>query len=215
VNQGIQCRDCGTTVPADANFCGSCGAAVATGDSHWSGGETADDAVQTVSEATPDTRTRWHHSREARFIFGGVVAALLLTVVLALGSNDDSADADTKTADAEVVTETVDEGPPPEERCVDLWNGADAETARGMGSVYRSMGDAYVSVGFADDFPDKCMITVAYPSQDRVSQFIESGSTGGPLGPFGAPSTGNISDLPESTKDWNASMAENGTVTLD
>lgn len=75
------------------------------------------------------------------------------------------------------------------------------------------MGDAYVSVGFAADFPDKCLVTFAFPSTDDTLQFIESGGSS-PMGPFSVPTNGTVGGLPESTKDWNATLSEDGTLRL-
>lgn len=75
-------------------------------------------------------------------------------------------------------------------------------------------GDVYFAVGFNENFADKCLYTMA-TATGAVSQFSEVGS--GPQGPISIVTLGegSVNDLDEATKDWNASLASDGTLTLN
>jgi hypothetical protein len=127
---------------------------------------------------------------------------------------------DVANEDAAVVpTDRVseDDPEPPEERCVELWNGSanDGLSASVVGPYARNAGDVYVSVGFAADFPDRCLITVGVPSADRAIQYIEGG-VGFPESPYGVANVGegvdSVSQLPPSAKQWNAHALSDGSI---
>ena len=118
-----------------------------------------------------------------------------------------------------------------EQRCVDLWN-EDTDRAEGSrdspGELVKgpfitaggdgSPSDVYVAVGSAADFPDKCLITFAQSQRDLAWQFLETGSTEEPtLGHWGYPKTldGGVSALPDSAKDFNAGVDQDGRISLD
>lgn len=104
------------------------------------------------------------------------------------------------------------------QHCVTVWNGADNRFAS-MANSIAGGGDAYVSVGYSADFPDKCLITVAGATTSTAMQFTEAGGqtasavgSYAPVDPSGIP----VSQLDESTKQWNAKVIdEQGHIALD
>jgi hypothetical protein len=110
---------------------------------------------------------------------------------------------------------------PEEQRCVKLWNadtrknnlpGGYLDVAKGVGTAE----DLYVSVGFADDFPDKCLVTVVGSASRTALQVTETSEKGpAGLGHWNYPVSGSSSDVPESVKDFNATVNDRGMITLD
>lgn len=107
--------------------------------------------------------------------------------------------------------------PAAEQRCVDLWN---SSTGSSSGAQWLQMfsrtGDFYGSVGFAEDYPDKCLYTFSNPNSDMAVQFIEADPELTPGGaPTSGPQTGAPGDLPDSVKQWNVQVnSSDGTLTL-
>jgi type II secretory pathway pseudopilin PulG len=158
-------------------------------------------------------------------VLGAGAAAVVL---VASGGNDDGGSSERRAASADRSTDSDRtsqdraSGPPEEQRCVDLWNadtrennlpGGYVDTATGSVSSAR---DLYVSVGFADDFPDKCLVTVVGSATGTAIQFTET-SEAGPagLGHWSLPRTGNSSTVPQGAKDFNATVDDDGIITLD
>jgi hypothetical protein len=105
---------------------------------------------------------------------------------------------------------------PPEQRCIELWNGSSnaRQSAQVVGPYARNAGDVYVTVGFASDFPDRCLITVGVPSADRAIQYLEGGQSGFTESPYGVAnlSVDSVSQLPPSAKQWNARALSDGSI---
>ncbi|MGW3764265.1 hypothetical protein [Streptomyces sp. NPDC005131] len=105
--------------------------------------------------------------------------------------------------------------PDPLGSCIASWNKNNTNKAN-VGSVQTaaqtsSKPTAYVNVGASDMFPDRCMITVANPSTMIAEQFVQDGGSGWGVAPAWF---GQASQLDESVIDWNASMAQDGTITV-
>ena len=69
-----------------------------------------------------------------------------------------------------------------------------------------------MSVGYAADYQDKCLITVVVPEFHVASQFLQTGGES-PLGPFRQEQV-EPAALPASVKQWNATLGSEGTLTL-
>mgnify|MGYP003403384652 FL=1 len=151
---------------------------------------------------------------------GMIVAASALVVVIAIlsialsGDSGNSGTSGMTPGSEEAANPDVS----PEQRCVDLWNNDAGNASSGVNwaETLQRAGEMYVSVGFAADFPDKCLFTLAQPNYDTVTQFIESdpANTPGNVHTSGPSGGGSVSGLSEETKQWNATVAEDGTLTL-
>lgn len=73
---------------------------------------------------------------------------------------------------------------------------------------------SYVSVGAAADYPDTCLITLSLPDWDSAWLFFESDSDIGKR-VFKANSELSAAALDESVKDWNASVDDQATLTVN
>lgn len=109
--------------------------------------------------------------------------------------------------------------PPPQWRCVQLWNTLGNQSARSL--VLQLTGgqeDRYVSVGFSATYNDLCLITVSVPGVGAV-QFMESHvsesqrSFPGPYQPVG--DIGSANGLPPSVTHWNAHTDSRGMLSLN
>lgn len=83
-----------------------------------------------------------------------------------------------------------------------------------MAASFVRGGDVYVSVGFAADYPDECLVTLSAPGMHIAMQFIENRSSyngdgyqtsGGELDP---------NSLDPSLTNWNADVVSDGTISL-
>jgi hypothetical protein len=125
--------------------------------------------------------------------------ALLAVSVAGCGSSSGSGDdANANGAPAAVA--------PAPQRCVGLWDGA-ANDVRGT-LADPSFGDSYVSVGFASNYPDRCLITFSFPNLPIAWQYLEGGMGSSwtmlaELKPVA---------LDESVTHWNASLGEDGSI---
>lgn len=114
-----------------------------------------------------------------------------------------------------------EEGPPPEQRCIDKWN-SDTSESEGPGSTAVTVlagttggaSDLYVSVGYAEDFPDKCLVTVADSRSNMASQFTETSGEGPEVGDWSSPTRVSVSALDDTTKEFNASIDVQGELSL-
>jgi hypothetical protein len=70
----------------------------------------------------------------------------------------------------------------------------------------------YVSVGFASDYPDLCLITASNPTLDYSEQWMES--TNASYGAFALPTFGTSTGLDPSLTQWNAVADVQGQITL-
>lgn len=115
--------------------------------------------------------------------------------------------------------------------CIDTWNGqpgsdGDLSAYETQGASSGSIGrvmlsnwrdyewTAYISVGFAEDFPDRCLVTAASPDGPQMAvQFVQQSN-----GKFMIVNSGSrrttINDLPESVKKWNAEALSNGDLVM-
>jgi hypothetical protein len=103
------------------------------------------------------------------------------------------------------------------ELCVKLWNGTENRFSE-MANSIAGGGDAYVSVGYSADFPDKCLVTVAGATTSTAMQFTEAGGQTASLGSYAPvdPDGIPVSQLDESSKQWNAKVIdEQGHIALD
>jgi hypothetical protein len=111
---------------------------------------------------------------------------------------------------------TVPTQAPAEQRCVKLWN-QDAENASTVQSEAVSLASAgrvYVSVGFAADYPDLCLVTLVSPSVRTGMQFLESDTPGGSGEVYMPEGTVDPTNLDPSLKNWNAEADDSGYLRL-
>lgn len=142
----------------------------------------------------------------------GLLAVVALVIILAT-SGGDSSNESSRGNEAGAPRGYV--GPPPEERCTRLWN-SDAnsqyrDTAKSIVSLgQQDTSNGYAAVGFAVDYPDKCLITIVNSATGAGFQFLEGGYGNEP---FSIHQT-NTSALPDSAKQWNATIESDGTLAL-
>lgn len=100
----------------------------------------------------------------------------------------------------------------PEEQCVNQWNRRADAGMKGVVSITFGEENDYVSVGFSETFPDRCLITVANPDRGWAAQYLET-RTGG-FRMLGDPGDQvfPIDNLDPSVTDWNA-YADEGFLT--
>ncbi len=100
----------------------------------------------------------------------------------------------------------------PEQRCLDLWNATDDHVGKGMTlpSIGMFEGDR-VSVGFASEFPDRCLVTVAFAT--RAFQFLEDESIPGSWRPLHDPAI-DVAHLPPSVTAWNAKLNADANLSV-
>lgn len=132
------------------------------------------------------------------------VCALLITALAGCGSSDSKASSGTTTTKAAA-------GPPPEQRCVRLWNDPANDLRQIIGARLSTGTDAYVSVGFASDYPDKCLVTISLPAIGSASQFLEGGMNGMP---YAFPQEADPASLDPSLTNWNATLSDDATMKL-
>ena len=106
-------------------------------------------------------------------------------------------------------------GTPPEARCVQLWNVSTVNRLTGPPGLAMRARSApiYGSVGFAADYPDKCLWTFSVPDQKFAIQQLES-SPDAPFGPIGLENEVSLGGLPASVKNWNLDVTSDGYISL-
>jgi hypothetical protein len=132
-----------------------------------------------------------------------LIVAAVAALTYAKGGSDSSEKDGGERTEPQAVD--VDAGPPPEQRCVDLWN-----QSQNFGQThlrgYTNFTDVYLSVDFAAAFPDKCLITAFMPNVETAFQYLEGGVGGQVF------STNEISlDTPPP---FNALANPDGTIAL-
>jgi hypothetical protein len=105
-----------------------------------------------------------------------------------------------------------DTGDPFVAACIDSWNNNNENKLTDAATVLAGQNTpdphAYVSVGPAATFPDKCLITIANSTTQFVVQYLEQdGNTW--TYPAGS---GSVSDLPASVTNWNAQIGQDGDI---
>ncbi len=203
------CDQCGEPVTAPAKFCAACGAKVEPPD--LAVRSTPEPATTIIDPAGAPTTVQQGASRPSNRRALALTVVGLIALVAAIAGISAMTGDDNTSADADVSVSDNGDEIAALQTCVDRWNSED-NRIKSVGAM-RGVGEGYVSIGFAEDFPDKCLITVAYPTVDRSLQFIEAGE-GSVSGPYGMPQQGTLASLPESTKQWNAQIDPTGTVKL-
>jgi zinc-ribbon domain len=211
------CPQCQAPTVANARFCASCGTPLATLEPHAGPDMPKAEAAKQPHPVKPvgfaAARAMWQSAsgRTQALIGAGLALAGLIAIAVMLataGSSTSHAAADN---DASVVDELASL-----RRCEQLWNSDGNDQNRQMvQTTARYDGSSYVDVDYDADFPDKCLVTLAFSDYDRSMQFIERG-VDRDLGPFKVADMGAASTLPQSSKGWNAQLnAEDGTIALD
>lgn len=95
--------------------------------------------------------------------------------------------------------------PPPEQRCINLWKSG-LNTGRSEAISLASVGRVYASVGFAADYPDECLVTLASPVISGM-QFVETNNGYAPTASI------DPGDLPSGVT-WNAVPDSEGNLRL-
>src|ERR1044072_7471459 len=98
---------------------------------------------------------------------GAVLAAVAVLLALTLGSDGSGGNP----GRGAIKDEVVDVGPPPEERCIDLWD-TPSQMVKSLLPSLVQLGDAYVSVYFAPAYPDKCVVDVFVPNYGSAYEFL-------------------------------------------
>jgi hypothetical protein len=136
---------------------------------------------------------------------------VLAAVIAASGSSsesDDRAAADTGNAPAYEGELTA------LRRCQRLWNSAGNNNNRAMAKGMAEHSAAYVDVDYAADYPDKCLVTVAFSDFNRAMQLMKSG-TDSAYGPYRWMGTNDADALPAASKGWSAKLnAADGFITV-
>lgn len=198
----LVCPRCGAEAATD--YCGTCGLRLTDLDelprrSTWRP-ETIDAGPSSTTKRDP-LRTR---------VIAGVSVALVAVLVVIAALAGGQSDSPPPLADTDTVS-TVDPGPPPEQRCVNLWNGSAERDDR-----FRNRpADAYVSVGFLAEYPDRCVVTVASLSTTPALAFIYRENRSSSERNYDLIFSGLTDQLPETNTDWNATMDSTGDVALD
>lgn len=189
------CTNCGHEL-GNVTFCPNCGQAA-----HAS--PTQPDAVR-----EPQAKRNWKASPRNRVIVGvGALLTLVAVVVVALASSGASSPSSARTnSDATGNPETL-----PTARCEHLWNSDKNRIYRSQFSGLAARIHLYVSVGFAADYPDKCLVAISAPNLGYAWELLE----GSPSPDLAFTEQRTTPDaLPPSTKNWNAVINPDGTLHL-
>jgi hypothetical protein len=203
------CAACGSDLQSTSKFCAQCGQPVAPSQPEQPGLGDVPASDQDNARAIAGPLGNLGH-RGKLIAAAGIAAAVIaaaLVIVISAGNSNASAAHDDHVAIRQPA------GPPPEQRCVDLWNSEANTVGHQLVGPQVRFGDVYVAVGFAADYPDKCLVTAAFPRTNGSMQFIEAG---GPRTsePYTMMQSGSANNLPASAKDWNATITEDGQLTL-
>jgi hypothetical protein len=145
--------------------------------------------------------------------------AVLVVAVIAVAMSASEGDKDAQPAGDSSGSAPLNEAraqAAPEDRCFTLWNSSNDRVKRLYAYLPKS-GDVYVSMGFAADFPDKCLITLGSLRTGQAAQFIEGGVSGLDNQSFGIiPGTPRrVAELPDSAMQWNARMIDDGEGSVE
>ncbi len=217
---GLACPRCGSSTTG-VEYCGVCGLHLTEQDElptreRWERLQAEDAAgsrQQRKSASGSSWGERWSSlSRASRTgLLGGVgalVAALVLVAAMSGDSRDSVGDAGSPTDSRPSAVE-----PAPEERCVDRWNAADFPS-KIFATNLAQQGEVVATVGFSNDFPDRCQIVIAAPDLGGGIFQVFRESSDETQGPFQAISSGSPGELPESAKQWNARISSDGAITF-
>lgn len=169
-------------------------------------------AVQQEPSPLTALRHRWTSAnRGTRLLSVFVAAVALAAVVMIAALGDESEEATPSLASEDGLPE---DGPAPEQGCVDLWNNGDGNHISRIERFAEGGGEVLASVGYSAEFRDRCLVTVVVVDQitSPTFQFMESrGDVGGPFRELGY---GRVTDFPESARQYNATVAPDGTLSL-
>jgi hypothetical protein len=118
----------------------------------------------------------WWNRRPTWQRFAMLLAPILIVVMIAAIASG-GGDKSTRGSGGDAGEPAVDSGPPPEQRCVDLFNDP-SSPGPGLIESLQSSADVYVAVGFAASFPDKCLVDVYAPNLDVAFEYLEGGPGG-------------------------------------
>lgn len=76
----------------------------------------------------------------------------------------------------------------------------------------KSTGKTYASIGVAEDYPDQFLVTIVNPGVNSATQFLFDPAA--PVPGMGIAAV-DADTLPESVKQWNATIDEQGFLIVD
>jgi hypothetical protein len=157
----------------------------------------------------PPRRPFWTRGR--RILIGAALGAgAAVGAILAVTSGTSSGTDDSRPHASRIAPDPA--AASPVEKCVISWNENNSNKAS-IGSM-NTLGSptAYVNVSFSSLFPDRCLITVANPSNMYAQQYMEET---GDSWSFAPSWTGSANNLDSSVTDWNGSISQDGTIHLN
>ncbi len=198
------CPECGTPVEGQPKFCPECGGSLQPQSAEATQGDSASvqDAGDTAIPVPPKRKT-------TPLIIGVAVVAVLLVVagVVVFGGGGRTEDVE---ASDEAQQEYIDEN---SLALADALKGMNTYGAPYYWQKVRDSQDAYVSVGWAADYPDSVLVTIVIPAQSATQLVFKPGDTDESVYVVGQ--SVNESSLDASVKNWNARIDENGYFLLN
>jgi hypothetical protein len=169
-------------------------------------------AVQHEPSPLTTLRHRWTSANQGARLLTVFVAAVALAAVVMIAALGDGSGEATRSLASE--DGPLEDGPAPEQGCVDLWNNGDGNHISRIERFAEGGGEVLASVAYSAEFRDRCLVTVVVVDQitSPTFQFMESrGDVGGPFRELGY---GRVTDFPESARQYNATVAPDGTLSL-
>lgn len=205
-NPSIPCPRCGKDIAGNDRFCRYCAVDV---QARW--------RLSTPRVSPRMTLGQFLKLRK-RVLAVGVAVVLVFAVAgisYAVGRDQNTRDRPAATeprnyegeTEAEALSQAL-------QHCLDIWNDeTNGPTRTLLASATLGESLPYVSIGYAANYPDRCLVTASNPSFGaRALQFLEDGSYGAT---FRTLSTDvPLASLDEFTKAWNASSDTQGYLSL-
>jgi hypothetical protein len=228
------CTACGTRLDGEPKFCPGCGTAVqeaaVRSETEASSSYEVASSLHPKPVAMSEAARGWEKDRQQRTLGGRVgfsigraaaffkrqdwkgkavlVAIPLIVVVVLFGIQQNSAQQAQQVAVRSEVAKSETDS---------LAKALRYFNSTSMGNAFLVYGGqdkckSYASVGFSSDYPDQVLVTLATPTFGRAVQFLVP--TDSPERTY-HPNVCSISQLPDSVKDWNASIDAEGHVLLN
>lgn len=196
------CTDCGTKLPDQPKFCPNCGAKIP--ESNITSPPSRPTAAQPACEKSSSTPMRGTAGgRRGALVAIGLFFVLLVAVAIQQGTARQTqfqatADNNARLASALRVLNTNDSGTLQSDLLAWQLNGY----------------SPYASVGWAADYPNRCLVTIVLPPPaSAAKQVVFDPSSTNAYNFIASPV--NPSTLPDSVKQWNATVDRRGYVLLN